>query len=65
MINLLTVRQVASILGISTKRIYALIREGRLQVVKLGPRQTRILKDSLETFIQTASNNSTHPDDGD
>ena len=39
-------------LDVSKKRVYQLIQEGRLEVVRLGPRQTRVLKESYEAYIE-------------
>ena len=45
------VARVAKLLDVSKKRIYQLVRERRLEVIRLGPRQMRILKSSLEKFV--------------
>lgn len=45
------VARVAKILDVSKKRIYQLIAERRLEVVRVGPRQMRVLKRSLEKFM--------------
>lgn len=50
--QMLRVPRVAKILDVSKKRVYQLIQEGRLDVVRLGPRQTRVLKDSFEAYIE-------------
>lgn len=50
--NLLTVRHAATMLGISTKRIYQLLESGRLESLRLGPRQTRVTRESLEKLIR-------------
>lgn len=42
---------VARRLNISPKRVYQLIREKRLAAVKFGPRQTRVLRASLDEYI--------------
>jgi len=49
--ELITVGDAASLLGISTKRIYQLIETGRLETLKLGPRTTRITRASLDAFL--------------
>lgn len=43
---------VARRLNISPKRVYQLIREKRLSAVKFGPRQTRVLRSSLDEYIR-------------
>ncbi|GEM_PF-4314105 len=48
----LRVDRVAQVLDVSKKRIYQLVQEGRLEVIRLGPRQMRILKGSLEAYIE-------------
>ena len=45
------VARVAKILDVSRKRIYTLIGERRLEVVRVGPRQMRVLKRSLEKYM--------------
>lgn len=49
---MLRVPRVAKLLDVSRKRVYQLIQEGRLEAVRLGPRQTRILRDSLDAYIE-------------
>lgn len=44
--------RVARALDVSRRRIYQLVREGRLQAIRLGPRQMRILRTSLEAYIE-------------
>jgi excisionase family DNA binding protein len=48
----LRVERVARYLDVSKKRIYQLVRERRLDAVKLGPRQTRITRHSLESYLE-------------
>jgi excisionase family DNA binding protein len=48
--ELLTVPQVAALLGISRVTVYGLINEGRLESVLLG-RLRRIPRDALDEFI--------------
>lgn len=47
----LRIARVAQVLDVSRKRIYQLIEEGRLDVIRVGPRQTRVLKRSLDEFV--------------
>ncbi|GAB4325962.1 MAG: hypothetical protein Kow0059_22190 [Candidatus Sumerlaeia bacterium] len=53
--DLMQIRRVAKILDVSPKRVYALIQEGRLEAVKLGPHLTRIPRASLEAFLAEAA----------
>lgn len=49
--ELMQVRRVAQILDVTRKRVYALIQEGRLEAVRIGPHQTRVTRDSLEDYV--------------
>lgn len=49
--QLLTVPQVAELLGVSTRKTWRLIAEGRIKTVRVGARGTRILNEELDTFI--------------
>lgn len=49
--ELLHVRRVAQLLDVTRKRVYALIQEGRLEAVRLGPHQTRVTRDSLDAYV--------------
>jgi excisionase family DNA binding protein len=49
--QLLTVPQVAEMLGVSTRKTWRLIAEGRIKTVRVGARGTRILNGELDTFI--------------
>lgn len=49
--ELIRVARVARILDVTKKRVYHLITEGKLEAVKLGPRQTRVTRASLEKYI--------------
>jgi len=50
--QMLRVPRVATMLDVCKKRVYQLIHEGKLEAVRLGPRQTRILKDSYNEYIE-------------
>ena len=52
MTELLRVSRVAKWLDVTKKRVYHLIQEGKLEAVRLGPRQMRIPRDSLEAYMQ-------------
>ena len=49
--DFMTVHSVARQLAVSKKRIYQLIRSGRLVSLKLSPRSTRITRVSVEQFV--------------
>jgi len=49
--RLLTITDVAGILGLSERRIHALCREGKLAHVQTTPRERRFLPEQLEAFI--------------
>lgn len=46
------VERVAHYLDISRKRVYQLVQEKKLDVIRLGPRQMRITKESLDIYIK-------------
>ena len=48
----LRVSMVADWLGVTRKRVYALVQEGKLEAVRFGPRQTRIPCSSVEALIE-------------
>lgn len=48
----LHVAAVAQWLGVTRKRVYAMIQEGKIKAIRLGPRQTRIARASVEAFIE-------------
>jgi excisionase family DNA binding protein len=50
--QLLRVGRVAKLLDVSKKRVYNLIQEGKLDSINLGVRQTRIVRESLEAYIE-------------
>ena len=54
----LTVQSVAEMLACSPHYIYALVRDGKLQAVKIGKRALRISEQSLQAFIATRVVNS-------
>ena len=49
--ELLRVEGTARLLGVSRKRVYQLIEQGRLESLRLGPRTTRVTRASIERFI--------------
>ncbi len=48
---LLTGRQVRDALGIKDTKYWELVKEGRLDVVRLGKRCTRVKRSSVERLI--------------
>ena len=46
------VERVARYLDVSNKRVYQLVQERRLRAVRLGPRQMRIARDSIEEYVK-------------
>ena len=46
-----SVRRVAQYLDVTPKRVYQLVQEGRFQAIRLGPRQMRIDRRSLESHV--------------
>jgi len=50
--ELLRVSMVAEWIGVSKKRVYALVQEGKLDAVRFGPRQTRIPRESVEALVE-------------
>ncbi len=51
MSELWTVHRVARFLDVSRKRVYQFIASGKLVSLKLGPRTTRITRESVEAFL--------------
>ena len=52
MIELYRVIRVAKILDVTRKQVYHLINEGKLECVKLGPRQLRVSRSSIEAYLK-------------
>jgi excisionase family DNA binding protein len=50
----MTVHKVAKLLDVSQKRVYQLICAGRVESLKLGPRTTRITRDSVDAYRRKA-----------
>lgn len=46
------VKTVARYLDVSRKRIYQMIREGKLDAVSVGPRGIRVLVSSIDRFLE-------------
>ena len=45
------VYRVAKLLDVSRKRVYQMVREGKIDKVTLGPRSMRIVRSSVDRFI--------------
>jgi excisionase family DNA binding protein len=54
--ELYRITRVAKILDCHCKNVYYLIRQGKLKALRMGPRQTRVSKTSLEKYIQERFN---------
>ncbi len=50
--RLIHVQQVARYLGVSRKRVYQMVSEGKLDSVRLSPRALRITESSINQFIK-------------
>lgn len=50
--ELYRIAHAAQILASSRKNVYYLIRKGKIKAMRMGPRQTRISKLSLEKYIE-------------
>lgn len=61
----LQVASVAEWLGLTKKRVYALIQEGRLEALRFGPHQTRIPRQSVEALIARLAREHAAPRDLD
>lgn len=46
------VARVADYLDVSRKRVYQLVAEGRIDAIRIGPRQMRIERRSLEAYVR-------------
>lgn len=51
-LGLLTVREVAQVLRVGVYHVYALLEDGELEKIALGPRRTRVTRRSLEAYIE-------------
>ena len=51
-IELLTIEKVSEILHISKQKVNALIKNGELPAIVIGPRSRRILADDLSGYIK-------------
>jgi excisionase family DNA binding protein len=51
---LLSVATVARLLGVSRKRVYQMVWEGKLESLRISPRRIRITNGSLKEFLDAA-----------
>ena len=51
MSNLLTVKEVADTLRVSPGRVYQIVADNRLPIVRFGPRSIRIPADDFKTWL--------------
>ncbi len=58
--ELIYVKRAAEILCCTPKHIGTMVQDGRLKAVKLGPRGLRVVKASVDLYIQ---NNMVNPED--
>ena len=49
---LLRVADVARALGVSRQTVYRLVAEGELHAVRLGPKGTRVLRESVAALLE-------------
>ena len=61
MARLLTPKQVAERLSVSTRTVYSWVEQGRLPVVKLSERVTRIPEVAVEALVAQATRPAAHP----
>ena len=58
--TLIHVRSAAGLLSCTEKHIYDMIKDGRLEAVRLGPRGLRVIKESVLKYV---SENKVNPED--
>lgn len=49
--NLLTVKESLAVLRLGRTRFYELVAEGKIDIIKLGQRSTRVKVESVEKLI--------------
>ena len=50
--ELMRVRRVANMLDVTAKRVYQMVTEGKIEAVKIGPRSMRIVRDSVDRYME-------------
>jgi excisionase family DNA binding protein len=50
--RLVTIPEVAARLGVSVRKTWRLVAEGKLKTVRVGVRGTRVIESDLERFIE-------------
>jgi len=58
--ELIYVARAAEILCCEVDHIYKMVKDARIEAVKLGPRGIRVIKSSVEKYIE---NNKVNPED--
>jgi excisionase family DNA binding protein len=53
--RLVTIPEVAARLGVSVRKTWRLVAEGKLKTVRVGARGTRVIEGELERFIEELS----------
>lgn len=53
-VRLLTLTEVARVLRVSKRTVYALVRSGRLPSIRVGVRGVRVLESDLERYLEDA-----------
>ena len=53
--RLVTIPEVAARLGVSARKTWRLVAEGKLKTVRVGARGTRVIESDLERFIEQLS----------
>lgn len=49
--NLLTVKEAMGVLRLGRTRFYQLVSEGRIEIIRLGERSTRVKMESVEKLM--------------
>lgn len=52
--HLLSLRDVATYLGVSLRSIWTFVGDGRLHVLRIGPKTLRVESDELQRFLAAA-----------
>ena len=56
--RLVTIPEVATRLGVSVRKTWRLVAEGKLKTVRVGARGTRVIESDLERFIEQLDTSS-------
>ena len=55
--KLISIKDTSEILGVGSTKLYALIKEKKLEMVKIG-RKSLIVSDSIDVFLKGVRNNA-------